>query len=158
MAENNIAEIAESKKFLVFRLGNEEYGIDIHKIATIIEKNMNIARVPKTPRYLTGVINLRGEIVPVVSLRLKFGLPDDVFGDDTRIIIIKTEDMSIGLIVDSVAEVLELDEETTESMANITGELSFDYISGVGKVNGRIITLLNLEKLVTLETGDEYAK
>ena len=158
MAENNIAEIAESKKFLVFRLGNEEYGIDIHKIATIIEKNMNIARVPKTPRYLKGVINLRGEIVPVVSLRLKFGLPDDVFGDDTRIIIIKTEDMSIGLIVDSVAEVLELDEETTESMANITGELSFDYISGVGKVNGRIITLLNLEKLVTLETGDEYAK
>ena len=158
MAENNIAEIAESKKFLVFRLGNEEYGIDIHKIATIIEKNMNIARVPKTPRYLKGVINLRGEIVPVVSLRLKFGLPDDVFGDDTRIIIIKTEDMSIGLIVDSVAEVLELDEETTESMTNITGELSFDYISGVGKVNGRIITLLNLEKLVTLETGDEYAK
>ena len=158
MAENNIAEIAESKKFLVFRLGNEEYGIDIHKIATIIEKNMNIARVPKTPRYLKGVINLRGEIVPVVSLRLKFGLSEDVFGDETRIIIIKMEDMSIGLIVDSVAEVLELDEETTESMANITGELSFDYISGVGKVNGRIITLLNLEKLVTLETGDEYAK
>ena len=158
MAENNIAEIAESKKFLVFRLGNEEYGIDIHKIATIIEKNMNIARVPKTPRYLKGVINLRGEIVPVVSLRLKFGLSEDVFGDETRIVIIKMEDMSIGLIVDSVAEVLELDEETTESMANITGELSFDYISGVGKVNGRIITLLNLEKLVTLETGDEYAK
>ena len=158
MAENNIAEITESKKFLVFRLGNEEYGIDIHKIATIIEKNMNIARVPKTPRYLKGVINLRGEIVPVVSLRLKFGLSEDVFGDETRIVIIKMEDMSIGLIVDSVAEVLELDEETTESMANITGELSFDYISGVGKVNGRIITLLNLEKLVTLETGDEYAK
>ena len=147
MAVNNTMEV---KKFLIFKLGNEEYGIDIHKVTTIIEKEMNIARVPKTPSFLKGVINLRGEIIPIMSLRLKFRLPEDVFSDDTRIIIINLDEMSVGLIVDSVAEVLELNEDATESIANIAGELSLDYISGVGKANGRIITLLNLENLVSM--------
>ncbi len=144
-------KITEAKKFLIFRLGNEEYGIDIHKITTIIEKDMNIARVPKLPAFIRGVINLRGEIIPVMSLRLKFGMAEDVYGPDTRIIIIKLDEISAGLIVDSVAEVIELDEESTESIANISGALSMDYITGVGKSDGRIITLLNLEKLVSLE-------
>ena len=147
MADNTIAE---AKKFLIFKLGNEEFGVDIHKITTIIEKEMSIARVPKTPSCLKGVINLRGEIIPIMSLRIKFGLPEDVFKEDTRIIIVKLDEISVGLIVDSVAEVLELDEEATESIANIAGELSLDYITGVGKANGRIITLLNLENLVSL--------
>jgi purine-binding chemotaxis protein CheW len=147
MAEN---ELTESKKYLIFKLGNEEYGIDIKKVTTIIEKDMNIARVPKTPLFIKGVINLRGEIIPVMSLRLRFGMEADTFTEDTRIIIIKLEEVSIGLIVDSVAEVMELDEESTESIANFASELTLDYITGVGKANGRIITLLNLDKLITL--------
>ena len=146
-----MSDAAEVKKYLVFKLGNEEYGIDIHKITTIIEKEMGIARVPKTPPFLKGVINLRGEIIPIMSLRIKFGLPEDVFNEDTRIIIIKLDEMSVGLIVDSVTEVLELDEDATESIANIAGELSLDYITGVGKANGRIITLLNLDNLVSID-------
>jgi purine-binding chemotaxis protein CheW len=86
-----------------------------------------------------------------MSLHLKFGLPEDVFREETRIIIIKLDEISVGLIVDSVAEVLELNEDATESIANIAGELSLDYITGVGKSNGRIITLLNLENLVSLD-------
>jgi len=148
MADNNSAA---AKRYLVFRLGDEEYGIDISKITTIIEKDMNIARVPKLPSFLKGVINLRGEIVPVISLRLKFDLPDDVYDADTRIIIVKMDDISAGLIVDSVAEVIELDEESTDSIANIAGEKAVDYITGVGKAGDRIITLLNLEHLVTLK-------
>lgn len=147
MAVNNTMEV---KKFLIFKLGNEEYGIDIHKVTTIVEKEMNIARVPKTPSFLKGVINLRGEIIPIMSLRLKLRLPEDIFNDDTRIIIINLNEISVGLIVDSVAEVLELNEDATESIANIADELSLDYISGVGKANGRIITLLNLENLVSM--------
>lgn len=147
MADHDVNEV---KKFLIFKLGNEEYGIDIHKITTIIEKEMSIARVPGTPLFMKGVINLRGEIIPVMSLRLKFGLTEDTYSDDTRIIIIKLDEISVGIIVDSVAEVLELDEESTESIANIAGDLSLDYLTGVGKANGRIITLLNLEKLITL--------
>ncbi len=148
MADNSSAA---SKRYLVFRLGDEEYGIDINKITTIIEKDMNIARVPKLPPFLKGVINLRGEIVPVISLRLKFDLTDDVFDAETRIIIVKMDEISAGLIVDSVVEVIELDEESTESIANIAGDLSVDYITGVGKAGDRIITLLNLEHLVSLK-------
>jgi purine-binding chemotaxis protein CheW len=148
MADNNSAA---AKRYLVFRLGDEEYGIDINKITTIIEKDMNIARVPKLPPFLKGVINLRGEIIPVISLRLKFDLSDDVFDTETRIIIVKMDEISAGLIVDSVAEVIELDEESTDSIANIAGELSVDYITGVGKAGERIITLLNLEHLVSLK-------
>lgn len=148
MADNNSAA---AKRYLVFRLGDEEYGIDISKITTIIEKDMSIARVPKLPPFLKGVINLRGEIIPVISLRLKFDLSEDVFDTETRIIIVKMDEISAGLIVDSVAEVIELDEESTESIANIAGDLSVDYITGVGKAGDRIITLLNLEHLVSLK-------
>lgn len=148
MADN---KVTEARRYLVFRLGEEEYGIDIHKITTIIEKDMNIARVPKLPPFMKGVINLRGEIIPVISLRLKFDLSEDEYDTETRIIIVKMEEISAGLIVDSVAEVIELDEESTESIANIAGNLSVDYITGVGKADGRIITLLNLENLVSLK-------
>lgn len=150
MEDRNISAV-ETKQYLAFKLGSEEYGVDIHKITTIIEKNVNISRVPKTPSYVKGVINLRGEIIPVISLRLKFGLSDDVFGENTRIIIVKLDDVSAGLLVDSVAEVLLLDENSTENISTIAGDLSLDYISGVGKHNGRIITLLNLEKLIEIE-------
>lgn len=140
----------ELRKFLVFNLSTEEYGIDIQKITTIIEKDMSIARVPKTPAYLKGVINLRGEIIPVINLRRRFNLADGEDTEETRIIIVKFEEIVVGLIVDSVAEVVELDEDSIENITNIAGELSLDYIMGVGKVEGRIITLLNLEKLILL--------
>jgi len=146
-----VQNTTETRKYLVFRLENDEFGIEIDKISTIIEKDMNITRVPKQPAFVKGVINLRGEIIPVLSLRLKFGLSDDVYDENTRIIIIKLEDLTVGLIVDSVAEVVELDDETTESISNIAGEKSLEYLKGVGKLNGRIITLLDLEKVVIPE-------
>jgi purine-binding chemotaxis protein CheW len=140
----------ETKRYLVLKIDNEEYGIDIYKISTIIEKDMNIARVPKLPDFIRGVINLRGEIVPVISLRLKFGLPNDIFGPDTRIIIIRFGEITVGLIVDFVLEVIELDEEAIEGVTGFKSGLPKDFVTGVGKVNGRIVTLLNVEKLVSL--------
>ncbi|NLV35175.1 MAG: chemotaxis protein CheW [Clostridiaceae bacterium] len=148
MADNILSE---AKRYLVFKIGEEEYGIDIRKITTIIEKDMEIARVPKLPTFLKGVINLRGEIIPVMSMRLKLGLSEDSYGPDTRIIIISLDEVSAGLIVDSVAEVIEFNDESIESIANIAGELSFDYIAGVGKAEGKIVTLLNLDRLIYLE-------
>lgn len=143
------------KKFLVFKLGNEEYGIDIQKITTIIEKDMNIARVPKTPVFLKGVINLRGEIIPIIHLRRRFGLPEIEDTEETRIIIVKLDEIAIGLIVDAVAEVVELDEESIENVTNFGGVLSAEYLFGVGKINGRIVTLLNLDKLISLSEGGD---
>jgi len=142
----------EEKKYLVFRIGDEEFGADIQKVTTIIEKNMPITRVPKTPDYIVGVINLRGDIIPIMDLRKKFNLPEIKDSEDTRIIIIRIEDILIGLIVDSVAEVVNLSEESVESINNFSSNLSMDYIFGVGKVDGRrIITIFNLENLIKLE-------
>ena len=141
---------AEAKKYLVFKIGDEEYGVDIRRITTIIEKDMEIARVPKLPVFIKGVINLRGDIIPVISLRLKFGLSEDVYDSETRIIIVGLDEISAGLIVDSVAEVIELDDDSIESITNIAGDFPLDYIAGVGKAEGKIVTLLNLEKLISL--------
>lgn len=143
-------KVLELRKFLVFRLCTEEYGIDIQKITTIIEKDMNIARVPKTPAFMRGVINLRGDIIPVINLRKRFNLVDGEDTEETRIIIVKFDEIIVGLVVDSVAEVIDLDDDSIENITNIAGDLSLDYIMGVGKVAGRIITLLNLEKLISL--------
>lgn len=146
--------MTDLKKYLVFRLGNEEYGIDIQKITTIIEKDMSIARVPRTPAFLKGVINLRGEIIPVIHLRIKFGLPEIQDTEETRIIIVKLEEIAVGLIVDAVAEVVELGEDSIENVTNFGDVLSAEYLYGVGKIDGRIVTLLNLEKLVSLSDSN----
>ncbi len=138
----------EIKQFVAFKVGDQEYGADIHKVS-IIEKTLNTARVPTTPDYIKGVINLRGEIVTVMSLRLKFDLPEIEEDDDTRTIIFKFNEALLGIIVDSVDEVVSLRESDIESVTQITNDRSLDYILGIAKVEGRLITLLNIEKLIT---------
>ncbi len=138
----------EIKQFVAFKVGDQEYGADIHKVS-IIEKNLNTARVPTTPDYIKGVVNLRGEIVTVMSLRLKFDLPEIEEDDDTRTIIFKFNEALLGIIVDSVDEVVSLKESDIESVTQITNDRSLDYILGIAKVEGRLITLLNIEKLIT---------
>ena len=137
-----------SKQYVVFRLAKEECGIDIQKVTTI-ERQINIARVPKAPVYIKGVMNLRGEIIPVMNLRKRLNLDEIEATEETRIIIIKVEENSIGIIVDSVKEVIYLEDESIENITNVTNDLSLDYIKGIGKVGSRLITLLNLEKLIS---------
>lgn len=140
----------DTKQFVVFRLGQEEYGVDIQKVTTI-EQVKHITRVPKTPAFIKGVINLRGDIIPIMDLRKRFNLAEVDNTEDTRIIIIKLDEVFVGIIVDSVAEVLQLTEDSIENITNFSNDLSLDYLLGVGKVNDRIVTLLNIEKLVKFE-------
>lgn len=140
----------EVKQFIVFRLGNEEYGIDIQKVTTI-ENLKPITRVPKAPDYFRGVLNLRGDIIPVMDLRIKFNLPQTEDTEDSRIIIVYTEEASFGIIVDKVEEVLQLKDDSIENITNFSNDLSMDYLLGVGKVQDRIVTLLNIEKFVKLD-------
>ena len=102
-------ETETAVQYIVVRIGNEQYGINIKYIDNIV-RNQKITRVPKTQTYYKGVINLRGEIIPVMSIRLKLGLEDDEFTDKTRIIIVKIEGATIGVIVDQVREVVTLDD------------------------------------------------
>ena len=138
----------DTRQFVVFRIGQEEYGVDIQKVS-IIEKMMNIARVPTTPAYILGVINLRGEIIPVMDLRQRFDMPAREPDDDTRIIIFRIGEVALGMLVDMVSEVHQLSEANIESVTSITNDRTLDYITGVGKIDGRLVTLLHVEKLIT---------
>lgn len=142
---------ADRIQYIVIRLGAEQYGIDIRYVNNIV-RMQNITRVPKVPAYLKGVINLRGEVIPVVSLRLKMGLEADELGRATRIIILKTEaEGNLGIIVDEVREVVTLTEDDIEKVTRETkGERSDSFINGIGKFGGDLISLLDLNS-ITLE-------
>lgn len=136
-----------SKQFVVFKLGNEEYGIDILRVKTI-EKMTNITRVPKTASYVKGVINLRGEVVPIIDLSEKFNLKYYEENENTRIIIVYVDDITVGLIVDSVSEVIEMDNSLIEEPPESIGNLEISNIYGIGKLNGRVIILLDVYRIL----------
>lgn len=142
------ALVKDTKQFVVFKVGEQEFGADIHKVS-IIEKTMNVARVPTTPSYMKGVVNLRGEIIPIMSMRMKFGMTEIPEDDETRIIMFKFNDITLGVIVDAVDEVITVKDSDIESVTSITNDRSLDYIIGIVKIEGRLITLLNIEKLIT---------
>ena len=146
--ENTAEESDTLEQYIVVRIGNEQYGINIQYIDNIV-RSQKITRVPKTQKYYKGVINLRGEIIPVMSIRLKLGLEDDVFTDKTRIIIVKVENATIGVIVDQVKEVVTLDEENTEKITRTANDdAAAGYISGIGKSKGELISLLDIVGVV----------
>jgi purine-binding chemotaxis protein CheW len=137
-------------QYIVIRLGDEQYGIDISYVNNIV-RMQRITRIPKVAPYLKGVINLRGEILPVVSLRLKMGLDEDVFDKATRIIILKTENEGqVGILVDEVKEVVTLSEKSIEKVAHDSKSDKANFLSGVGKNNGELISILDLN-MISLE-------
>lgn len=134
----------EAIQFIVIKLGNEQYGINIKYVDNIL-RMQHITRVPKVDSYLKGVINLRGEVVPVMSIRTKMGLGEDVSTKASRIIIIKMEQHGyIGIIVDEVKEVVTLDMEQIEKVAYDSKDDKSNFISGVGKCENGLISLLDL--------------
>lgn len=149
-ASDESKEVLETTQYIVIRLGAEQYGIDISYIENIV-RMQNITRVPKVPAYLKGVINLRGEVIPVMSLRLKMDLPEDEITRATRIIILKLEQQgNVGIIVDEVKEVVTLKSNEIEKNSYDPKDGTISFISGVGKHNGELISLLELNS-ITLE-------
>ena len=136
----------EPTQYIVIQIGSEAYGINISFIENI-SKMVRITRVPKTPAYIKGVINLRGEVVPVMSTRIKMGLEPDVETHSTRIIILKFEQQGfIGVIVDEVNEVVTLDTETIDKVPYEAKDEN--YIQGVGKCEDGLISILDLNALI----------
>lgn len=134
-------------QYIVVRLGEEQYGIDIRFIDNIV-RMQSITRVPKVPEYLKGVINLRGEVIPVMSIRLKMGLPADEITRATRIIILKLEQQgSVGILVDEVREVVTLATDQVDKMSYDSREDKVNFITGVGKHNDELISLLDLNSI-----------
>lgn len=138
---------AEIIQYIVIRLGEEQYGIDIRNIDTIT-RMQHITRVPKMPAYLKGVINLRGVVIPVMSMRLRMNLAADEITKSTRIIVLKLEqEGNVGFIVDEVKEVVSLDVEDIEKIADSTKEGKANLINAVGKHNGELISLFDLSAI-----------
>lgn len=143
----NISELKaeyDAVQYIVIKLGNEQYGIDIKFVDNIV-RMQHITRVPKVADYLKGVINLRGEVIPVMSLRIKMELPADEYTKATRIIILKLEQHgTIGVIVDEVKEVVALEEEEIEKVSYDGKDDRTNFVSAVGKHEDELISLLDL--------------
>ena len=137
-------------QYIVIRLGSEQYGIDIRYVDNIV-RMQRITRIPKMPKFLVGIINLRGEVLPVMSLRIKMDLEADVYEKKTRIIVLKTQtEGNLGVIVDEVQEVVTLENTQVDKVDDLKLE-GKAFVTGVGKRdNGDLISLLDLS-MITLE-------
>jgi purine-binding chemotaxis protein CheW len=137
-----------TKQYIVVQVGNEKYGIDIGYVDNII-RMQKITRVPKAQVYFKGIINLRGEIVPIMSIRTKMGLEDDVFTNSTRIIILKLEEKGLlGVIVDEVCEVVTLSEDDIEPVTPNSADAKSNFICGIGKKGDTLISLFEINSIV----------
>lgn len=152
MEADKTVAVEETKQYIVAKLGIEQFGIDINYIDNIV-RMQRITRVPKAQPYFKGIINLRGEVIPVMSMRLKFGLKEGEITGATRIIIIKPESQgAVGIIVDEVKEVVTLSESEIERAGNSNSkENKTDkdrYLSGIGKQGETLISLLNIVDVI----------
>ena len=154
-------QTARAGKYLTFKLGVEEYGLEILKVQEII-KMMDITRVPRTPTFVRGVINLRGKVIPVVDLRLKFGMESRETTDKTCVIVVQVSNangaVTMGTIVDEVSEVLDINGEQIEPAPEFGTSVNTDFILGMGKVAKKVIMLLDIDKVLSSGEIEAVAK
>lgn len=137
-------------KFLTFFLAGEEYGIAILKVHEIIGM-MAITSVPRTPAFIRGVINLRGKVISIIDLRLKFGMPAQDQTSETCIIVVHLQGIEIGIVVDRVSEVLNIATSDIEDAPSFGVDISTDYILGIGKSQGKVKILLDIERVLSTQ-------
>ena len=149
MADNIIETTqTETKQYIVVQIGSEKYGIDIRYVDNIV-RMQKITRVPKAQVYFKGIINLRGEIVPVMSIRIKMGLDEDVITNASRIIILKLEEKgSLGVLVDEVCEVVTLSQDQIETNNINSSHVKDSFINGIGKNGDQLISLFEINSFV----------
>ncbi len=153
MTEQTGTAIAEATsqragKYLTFVLAEENYGIEILKVREIMGL-MDITSVPRTPDYVKGVINLRGKVIPVIDLRLKFGIPEIEATEETCIIVVNVGTVEIGTIVDQVSEVLNIPAGEIEDPPSFGADVDTRFILGIGKSEGQVTILLNIDLVLT---------
>jgi purine-binding chemotaxis protein CheW len=152
VAQQNGAQASGTLQLVSFRLGDEEYGIEITKIQEIILMG-EITRLPQTPSYVKGLINLRSNVIPIVDLRLRFGLPEIPATDETRIMVVNICGKTIGLIVDAVSEVLRVSQNEIAPPPPTVAGLGREYLTGLAKLQGRLLIMLNINKLLDDEAA-----
>ncbi len=151
----NLIEKGKIIQIVGFKLNNEEYALEIENVQEIIKK-VKTTRVPRSRTYINGVINLRGIVVPIIDLKYRFSMADQNYDDNQRIIILKVNGISAGIMVDSVSEVIEVDEKVIlPNPKQTNSDINSDYLKGVCKVDEeRLMTLLNIEKVLEIRKHD----
>ncbi len=147
-SKKKVAE--EALRWVTFRLENEKYGIDVMQVQEVL-RITEIAPVPGAPSYVLGIINLRGNVVTVIDTRSRFGLASVKTDDSSRVVIIESEDQVVGILVDSVAEVVDLQPSEIETAPNVGTEESAKFIQGVASHDGELLILVDLNKLLSDE-------
>ncbi len=140
-----------------FVVENEEFGVDILKVQEII-RTVEITRVPKSPEFVEGVINLRGKIVPVIDLRRRFGIAKKPHDGETRIVVVELPDKVVGFLVDKVKEVIRVEKSVIEPPPELTTNISANYITGVAKLQDRLLILLDLDKVLSNEEQEHLTE
>lgn len=147
-------ELNELLQLVSFKIGQEEFGIDILKVQEII-KLIQITKLPNAPYFVDGVVNLRGRIIPVISLRTRLQMEKIECDNKTRIIVVELQGTTVGFIVDEVNEVLRIPKNITEAPPAMVAGIDSDYITAVGKLEDRLLILLDLEKVFSLDEKQE---
>jgi len=140
-----------------FVVEKEEFGVDILKVQEII-RTVEITRVPKSPAFVEGVINLRGKIVPVIDLRKRFGIEKKAHDNETRIIVVELPDKVVGFLVDKVKEVIRVEKSVIEPPPELTTNINANYITGVAKLQDRLLILLDLDKVLSNEEQEHLTE
>ncbi len=147
-------ESSELLQLVSFMLGNEEFGVDILCVQEI-NRMLQITKVPNSPEFVNGVINLRGKVIPVIDLRQRLGMPRREHDKNTRIVVVEVNNKTIGFIVDAVREVLRIPADITEAPPEITAGVNSEYIKSVGKLEERLLILIDLEKILSEKEESE---
>ena len=142
------------KQLVIFKLANEHYGVDIASVESII-KTQPIACVPHAPDFVEGVTNLRGSVLTVIDLRKRFGLKKQAISQDSRIVVVAIGNVKIGMIVDSVSEVLRIPQDAIEPPPPMVTTIESMFITGIAKIESRLVIMLDLQKILTLEEQGE---
>ena len=146
-----------TRQLVVFSVNNEEFGVDVSQV-NIIERRMDIFKVPNTPEFVEGLVNLRGKVYTVFNMRKRFGLPAKDFDDNTKIIMVNTGSAIVGLIVDGVNEIIKVEDQNIEAAPAVLEDIKRKFLNSIAKVDNRIIMLLNLETILTMEEPAKAAR
>ena len=150
METTKMKETGELRQFISFSVGEEEYGLELLRVKEVIRVR-EITWLPKAPSFVKGIINLRGDVIPIIDLRDKFGLETREQTAQTRVIVVEVEGRLMGMVVDSASQVVRIPADQIDAPPPVLGGLSQEFITGVGKIEDKLVILLNVDAILTVD-------